>query len=89
MVRFSRFARPSIPLHGTTRAPGGVIALVAFVALGALSGCVKVAAYQREQLAHPAMTTEDMSTSIDGHVRGVSEGAAGGLSAGGGGCGCN
>lgn len=58
-------------------------------AVVALSGCVKVPAYQRQTLAHPSMTTEDMSTPIDGHVRGVSEGAAGGLSAGGGGCGCN
>lgn len=56
----------------------------------ALAGCMKpVSAYQREKLAHPSMTTEDLSTSMDGHVRGVSEGAAGGLSAGGGGCGCN
>ncbi|RYZ56913.1 MAG: DUF4266 domain-containing protein [Proteobacteria bacterium] len=62
---------------------------IGIVAILALSGCVKVAAYQRQTLAHPSMTTEDLSTPIDGHVRGVSEGAAGGLSAGGGGCGCN
>lgn len=60
------------------------------IALGlSASGCVKVAAYQRGTLALPSMTTEDVSIGIDGHVRGVSEGAAGGLSGGGGGCGCN
>ena len=59
------------------------------VLVSMLAGCVKVPPYQRGALAHPSMSTEDMSTPIDGHVRGVSEGAAGGLSAGGGGCGCN
>jgi Domain of unknown function (DUF4266) len=54
-----------------------------------MANCVKVAPYERGTLAHPTMTTEDLSFGIDGHVRGVSEGAAGGLSGGGGGCGCN
>jgi Domain of unknown function (DUF4266) len=58
-----------------------------FIALGA--GCVKVAPYERGTLAHPSMTTEDLAIGLDGHVRGVSEGAAGGLGGGGGGCGCN
>ena len=66
----------------------GMLAVVATIGTLA-TGCVKVAPYQRGTLAHPSMTTEDLSTAIDGHVRGVSEGAAGGLSAGGGGCGCN
>lgn len=35
------------------------------------------------------MTTEEMAFAVDGHVRAVSEGAAGGLGGGGGGCGCN
>lgn len=66
---------------------------LALVGLAALpwvtTGCERVNAYNRQKLAHPSMTTEDLSTPIDGHVRGLSEGAAGGLSAGGGGCGCN
>lgn len=62
---------------------------MAMIASLALTACVKVPPYQRGTLAHPSMTTEDLSTPIDGHVRGVSEGAAGGLNAGGGGCGCN
>jgi hypothetical protein len=53
------------------------------------AACVKVMPYQRGTLAHPSMSTDEMGIGIDGHVRGVSEGAAGGLSAGGGGCGCN
>jgi Domain of unknown function (DUF4266) len=64
------------------------IALACVLALAA-NACVKVQSYERGKLAHPTMTTDDIALGIDGHVRGVSEGAAGGLSAGGGGCGCN
>lgn len=71
----------------TRRAVTTVTACVAFLTLAA--GCVKVAPYQRGTLAHPTMTTDDVATGIDGHVRGVAEGASGGLGGGGGGCGCN
>ena len=54
-----------------------------------VSGCVKVASYERGALAHPTMTTDDVAVGLDGHVRGVAEGASGGLGGGGGGCGCN
>ena len=54
-----------------------------------LAGCVHVAPYERGMLAHPTMTVDDVSTAMEEHVRAVSEGAAGGLSGGGGGCGCN
>ena len=54
-----------------------------------LAGCTKVMPYERQALAHPSMTTEDLSSGMDGHVRAVSEGAAGGVGGGGGGCGCN
>lgn len=70
-----------------SRSPLRCVFLVLVVGLGV--GCVKVMPYERGQLAHPSMTTDEVATGIDGHVRGVSEGAAGGLSAGGGGCGCN
>jgi len=58
-------------------------------ALSAAVGCVSVAPYERGTLAHPSMTSEDMATSFDEHVRAVSEGATGGFGGGGGGCGCN
>lgn len=62
----------------------------ALVLVGLLSsGCVKVAPYERGVLAHPTMTSDDMSMGLDAHVRAVSEGATGGLGGGGGGCGCN
>jgi hypothetical protein len=61
---------------------------VALSIVGA-SGCVRVMPYEREKLAHPTMGTDEVGTALDGHVRGVSEGAAGGLGGGGGGCGCN
>jgi Domain of unknown function (DUF4266) len=58
-------------------------------ALVAASGCVHVAPYERAVLARPTMTVDDLASGMDQHVRAVSEGAAGGLSGGGGGCGCN
>ncbi len=68
-----------------------VVAAFAIV-LCALSStaCVHVAPYERGTLAHPTMSTDDMATGLDEHVRAVSEGAeGGGLGGGGGGCGCN
>jgi hypothetical protein len=66
----------------------GFAALIAFAL--STSACVHVAPYERGTLAHPTMTTDDMSTGLDEHVRAVSEGAeGGGLGGGGGGCGCN
>lgn len=64
------------------------------IALGLLAfaaGChmTPVPAHVRGPLAHPTMIAEDMTIGLDGHVRSVSEGAAGSLSGGGGGCGCN
>jgi hypothetical protein len=59
------------------------------LALVVPSGCVHVAPYERGTLAHPTMTVDDLSSGMEAHVRAVSEGASGGLSGGGGGCGCN
>lgn len=70
-----------------TRQPIIVVLSVAMLSL--LAGCVKVAPYERGVLAHPTMTPEEIAIGLDGHVRAVSEGAAGGLGGGGGGCGCN
>jgi len=54
------------------------------------TGCgAGVKAFEREKLAHPTMTADEISIGLDGHVRAVSEGATGGLGGGGGGCGCN
>lgn len=55
----------------------------------ALVGCEHVPRYKFGNISHPTMTPSDMATGIDEHVRAVSEGAAGGVSGGGGGCGCN
>ena len=66
------------------------LTIVATIA-GALvmNGCSHVAPYERGTLAHPSMAPEDMASGMDEHVHAVSEGATGGLSGGGGGCGCN
>lgn len=55
----------------------------------AADGCAHVPAYEREKLAHPTMTTEDLARPSEDHVRAVQEGAVGGGDATGGGCGCN
>lgn len=65
------------------------VAVACALALAFVSGCTKVAPYERGMLAHPTMTAEEIVIGLDGHVRAVSEGAAGGLGGGGGGCGCN
>src|SRR5262249_28823306 len=61
--------------------------LAAVLLAAASSACTHVAPYQREILAHPTMTPDDVATGMDAHVRAVSEGASGGLGGGGGGCG--
>jgi hypothetical protein len=73
----------------SARIKKSVLALVAFAALASQAACVKVAPYERGALAHPTMSAEDPASSMDEHVRQISEGAKGGVSGGGGGCGCN
>ncbi len=63
--------------------------LLAFAAFASGCGIPHVRAFEREKLAHPTMTADEISIGLDGHVRAVSEGATGGLGGGGGGCGCN
>jgi hypothetical protein len=69
------------------RDPKVLLAIAACVALS--SACAPVAPYQRGALAHPTMTTDDLASPFENHVRSVSEAGTGGLSGGGGGCGCN
>jgi uncharacterized protein DUF4266 len=52
-------------------------------------GCANVAAYERGTLAHPTMTGSDIAPPSEEHVRAVQEGAIGGGTSAGGGCGCN
>jgi hypothetical protein len=58
-------------------------------AAACVAGCEPVRPWERRMLAHPTMSVDDVAQGIDEHVRAVSEGAAGGISGGGGGCGCN
>jgi hypothetical protein len=55
----------------------------------ALAGCTHVKAYERGKLAHPTMITGGFHGPGEEHMYSVQEGAAGGDTAGGGGCGCN
>ena len=61
------------------------------VLLVAISGCVRVAAHQREYLAKPTMNPEaaPLEQKLDTHVEEYREGSMGGTGVGGGGCGCN
>ncbi|HEY1695066.1 MAG TPA: DUF4266 domain-containing protein [Polyangiaceae bacterium] len=73
--------------RGVVRA---VLGIVGAALLSATWGCSHVAPYERGNLAHPTMSAEDpFTTPLATHVEDVSEGATGGLSGGGGGCGCN
>ncbi|HQY60389.1 MAG: DUF4266 domain-containing protein [Myxococcales bacterium] len=94
MPVFAAFTASGRTLPHDARAslrPAAALFALALTAVAALTqtACVKVAPYERGTLAHPTMTTDDVSLGVDAHVRGVSEGAAGGLGGGGGGCGCN
>jgi hypothetical protein len=67
-----------------------VLGIVAAAVLSTTWGCAHVAPYERGTLAHPTMSADDpFTTPLANHVQDVSEGATGGLSGGGGGCGCN
>ena len=90
ILRFSRSLKPrsAIARHGTLLKMLGLVA-AASLTCASMTGCATVAPYERGNLAHPTMSPEDMATSLDEHVRTVSEGATGGFGGGGGGCGCN
>jgi hypothetical protein len=66
--------------------------LVRLVLLAALSlpavACVHVKPWERGKLAHHTMV-EDLSGPAEEHVHAVHEGAVGGSTGAGGGCGCN
>jgi hypothetical protein len=67
------------------------IVVVAVMAIGLLAstGCATVAPYERGKLAHPTMIAGDMTGFGEAHVRAIHEGAVGGSSGTGSGCGCN
>lgn len=56
-----------------------------------LSGCATVAPWERERLAHPAMSDapDPEAAAFDGHAAGATESALDPGASGGGGCGCN
>lgn len=65
------------------------LARLAVLALSTLTGCARVAPYDRGKIAHPSMSTGDLTGVGEAHVYAVHEGAVGGGSGAGGGCGCN
>ncbi len=63
--------------------------LTVLALVSALAGCAEVAPYERGRLAHPSMTTSDIVGQGEAHTRAIQEGATGGGTQVGGGCGCN
>lgn len=63
--------------------------VVSFAALATATGCSTVAPYERAKLAHPTMAAADLAGHGESHLRAISEGAVGGSSGAGSGCGCN
>ncbi len=59
------------------------------VGLALSSGCAQVAPYERAKLAHPTMAASDVAGAGEEHLRAITEGAIGGSSGAGSGCGCN
>lgn len=62
---------------------------VSLLVLPLLPACTRVAAYQRERLAHPTMSPTFGESDALTHVRAVQEGAIGGELGASSGCGCN
>jgi hypothetical protein len=67
------------------------LALLAWFASTASSGCATTAAWERETLAKRCMAPDPdpFREALRHHYLGTREGAVGGLGGGGGGCGCN
>lgn len=64
--------------------------LIALCVAGTMAACVRVKPYQRETHARPIMQDRDKAEQkLETHVHEYREGAIGGSSTGGGGCGCN
>lgn len=86
VIPASRRSRPtcydSLVMRGLRLLPPVLVLLAA-------ASCANVRAYERASLAHPTMTASDLVTPAEDHVRAVQEGAIGGGSSVGGGCGCN
>ena len=71
----------------TVKAALGLV--IAATALVAGTGCTTVAPYERAKLAHPTMAANDLAGPGEEHLRAITEGAIGGSTGAGSGCGCN
>ncbi len=65
--------------------------MLALVTVGLVTstGCATVQPYERAKLAHPTMSAADLAGPGEEHLRAVQEGAIGGSTGAGSGCGCN
>ena len=79
---------PSMKLKGSRLSPFLVLLLVGASSF-LTTGCAQVAPYERAKLAHPTMAANDLAGPGEEHLRAVTEGAIGGSTGAGSGCGCN
>ncbi len=68
---------------------GYVMLTLMAMGLVTATGCATVQPYERAKLAHPTMSAADLAGPGEEHLRAVQEGAIGGSTNGGSGCGCN
>jgi hypothetical protein len=73
----------------TTNTSRALALLLSIGLLCTATGCSTVAPYERAKLAHPTMAASDLAGHGEAHLRAISEGAVGGSSGAGSGCGCN
>lgn len=77
----------------TTKKSRIIKSLITLAIMGAglamTTGCAQVAPYERAKLAHPTMAASDIAGPGEEHLRAITEGAIGGSTGAGSGCGCN
>jgi hypothetical protein len=72
------------------RSRARTLGCIVFVSLASFAtGCATVAPHERAKLAHPTMQVAEEGGFAEAHLRAISEGAIGGSSGAGSGCGCN
>lgn len=86
--RFENSLKSSLKMKSVSRIV--VVLITGFILLGGLTGCVGVRPWEREILADETMRfdADSLEAGWHLHIQEVTEGARGGHSGTGGGCGC-
>jgi hypothetical protein len=76
-------------IDSSSRAGRALLLLFGAALAASFCGCSRVAAYERGRLAHPSMSARQRVGAGQAHLYAIREGARGGSSSSGSGCGCN